>query len=73
MTSSPNPATPALARLLRWQDAGGTWLVIGRSDTSASVSLCRCDGGEEVERFTSSEPELVAFLGSRDSSEDAES
>ncbi len=62
-----------LGHLLRWEDAGGTWQVTALSASHASVSLCRCDGGEEVERFTSSEPELVAFLAGRSSSDGAES
>jgi len=54
--------TPGLARLLRWEDAGGTWQVVGLGAGRASVALCRCDGGEEVERLTSSDPELLAVL-----------
>jgi hypothetical protein len=34
-----------------------------------TVSLCRCDGGEEVGRLSSDDPELIAFLGDRLSSE----
>jgi hypothetical protein len=26
------------------------------------VALMRCDGGEEVDRFTSSDPRLLAFV-----------
>jgi hypothetical protein len=37
---------------------------------SVTVSLRRCDGGEEAERFTSGDPELLAFLDGRLSSED---
>ena len=54
--------TPALARLLRWEDAGGTWRRESGGAEQASVVLCRCDGGEEVERIVSSDPELLAFL-----------
>ena len=56
--------TSALARLLRWEDAGGTWRCESGGAEQASVVLCRCDGGEEVERILSSDPELLAFLRS---------
>jgi hypothetical protein len=52
----------ALARLIRWETAGGTWRVGSRGPDGASVILCRCDGGEELERLVSSEPELLEFL-----------
>jgi hypothetical protein len=28
-----------------------------------TVALLRCDGGEEVDRFTSDDPRLIAFVG----------
>jgi hypothetical protein len=34
------------------------------------VALLRCDGGEEVDRFTSDDPRLLDFLGGRLSSAD---
>jgi hypothetical protein len=64
------PLTPPLARLLRWEDAGGSWRVQGLTASVASVALCRCDGGEEQERLTSADPELLAYLAGRTSSED---
>lgn len=54
--------TRDLDRLLRWEVAGGTWHLAGRSDTTATISLCRCDGGEEVERIVSDDPGLLAYL-----------
>ena len=54
--------------LARWERAGGTWRVVARSSSAATVTLCR---GEEVERLTSSDPRLLAYLGARASSEDA--
>ena len=54
--------TRDLDRLLRWEVAGGTWQLAGRSATTATVALCRCDGGEEVERFVSTEPDLLAYV-----------
>jgi hypothetical protein len=60
----------AAARLDRWATAGGTWQLLTRTPTSATVALCRCDGGEEVERIVSADPDLLAYLGSRTRSED---
>ncbi len=34
-----------------------------------TIGLLRCDGGEEVDRFTSDDPRLLAFIGERMSSE----
>jgi hypothetical protein len=54
-----------VAKLQRWEDAGAVWEVISRADTSVTVGLLRCDGGEEVDRFTSDDPGLLAFIGDR--------
>jgi hypothetical protein len=51
-----------LARLQRWVDAGGSWRLGGRSGSAVTVLLLRCDGGEELERFTSSDPELLRHV-----------
>ena len=59
-----------MAALDRWRDMGALWQVVARSSASVTVALCRCDGGEEVERLTSSDPAVLAFLAGRDSSED---
>jgi hypothetical protein len=59
-----------VAVLRRWHDSGATWQVVARSPASVTVALCRCDGGEEVERLSSGDPELLAFLAGRDTSED---
>jgi hypothetical protein len=56
------------AELQRWQDSGAVWEVIARSRDSVTIGLLRCDGGEEVERFTSDDPRLLAFIGDRRSS-----
>lgn len=58
-----------VAVLTRWQDSGATWQVVARSHASVTVALCRCDGGEEMERLTSDDPALLTFLDGRDSSE----
>ena len=53
-------------RLVRWERFGGTWEILARADTEVTVSLRRCDGGEEQERFTSTDPLLLAWLAERD-------
>jgi hypothetical protein len=56
------------AELQRWQDSGAVWEVISRRGRGVTVTLLRCDGGEEVDRFTSDDPRLLAFIGDRQSS-----
>ncbi|WP_101948934.1 hypothetical protein [Mycobacterium sp. 3519A] len=56
------------AELQRWQDSGAVWQVISRTEDRITVGLLRCDGGEEVDRFTSDDPALLAFIGDRWSS-----
>ena len=57
-----------VAELQRWQDSGAVWVVISRTDDCVTVALLRCDGGEEVDRFTSDDPRLLDFIGDRLSS-----
>lgn len=45
------------------------WRVDSRTPDAVTIALLRCDGGEEVERFCSDDPELLAFIGNRRSSE----
>jgi len=56
------------AELQRWQDSGAVWEVIARTADNVTIGLLRCDGGEEVDRFTSDDPRLLAFIGDRRSS-----
>ncbi len=65
-TSSEDP----VGRLERWEAYGATWRVLSRRDDAITVSLCRCDGGEEVDRLTSGDPALRAYLDGRWSNED---
>jgi len=60
-------ATP-LDLITRWELFGGAWRVIARTGDQVTISLCRCDGGEEQQRLTSDEPALTAWLGDRTSS-----
>jgi hypothetical protein len=59
-----------VAELQRWQDAGAVWQVLSRHSDSVTVAMLRCDGGEEMERFTSDDPRLLTFIGDRQSSEE---
>lgn len=57
-----------VATLERWEDAGAHWEVVHRSVRDVTISMCRCDGGEELDRFTSDAPEVLDFLAGRSSS-----
>jgi hypothetical protein len=63
------PEEDRVAALQRWADAGAIWRVIWRDADSATVSLYTCDGGEEVDRFTSSQPALLRYLDEHGSDE----
>ena len=64
------PAADLLERLRRWEESGATWHVLTRSERGVTVSLCRCDDGEEVERLRSDDPIAVALLHGRTGSDD---
>lgn len=59
-----------VAVLRRWEDSGGAWAVLHRGADQVTVALLRCDGGEEVDRFTTSAPAVVGYLAGRRTSED---
>ena len=61
-----------LETLRRWESAGGSWYVARSTEDLVAVSLCRCDGGEEVERLVSRDPALVRYVSARPSSEAGE-
>lgn len=54
-----------LEALERWERAGGTWSVVSQTATRATVALCRCDGGEEVDQLTSADPAFLAHVTAR--------
>jgi hypothetical protein len=56
-------------RLRRWEDSGAVWRVIARTETEVVVALLTCTAGEEVGRLSSSDPDLLTFVGSRTTSE----
>ena len=57
-----------VAELQRWEDYGAVWSVVSRKPDRVTVALLRCDGGEEVDRFTSDDPRLLVYIGQRFSS-----
>ena len=54
-----------VAELTRWEDSGATWQVVVGTRHGVTIALMRCDGGEEVDRFTSDDPRLTAFVDAR--------
>ncbi len=45
-----------LKRLTRWVGAGGLWAVVASTPHGVTIGLCLCDAGEEIDRFTTSDP-----------------
>jgi uncharacterized protein len=64
------PAPDFVAKLRRWEDAGGVWRVLGQDRDAVTVGLYRCDGGEEADRFVATDPRVAEFLAGRTSSQD---
>ncbi|MET9213424.1 MULTISPECIES: hypothetical protein [Actinomycetes] len=56
--------------LRRWADSGAIWRVVARRADTVTIGLFECTGGQEVDRFASTDPALLRFLGDRNSSED---
>ena len=54
--------TEQIDRLDRWIAHGGTCQLVQTGTDSADVVLRRCDGGEEVERFATSDPAVLAWV-----------
>ena len=48
--------TDRVAELQRWELSGAVWSIVSRKQDRVTVALLRCDGGEEVDRFTSYVP-----------------
>ena len=59
MTTDPEPPVEVLRR---WETFGGVWEVVQRTPDQVVISLRRCDGGEEVSRLVSEDPEVRAFV-----------
>ena len=54
-----------LAKLRRWEQAGAAWQVIARRAGVLVIALQTCDTREEVDRLTSTDPELLNYVGDR--------
>ncbi|MDN5797590.1 MAG: hypothetical protein L0H79_17825 [Intrasporangium sp.] len=66
-----DPVAPSPVEVLRrWADSGATWRVVSHVDGRLQISMRTCTGDEEMQRLDSGDPELVAFVGERTSSED---
>ena len=57
-------------RLERWQQFGAVWRVTSERSATVTISLCRCDGGEEVGQIVSDDAHLLEWLGGRMNSDD---
>jgi hypothetical protein len=56
-----------LETVQRWEEFGAAWEVVHRTPDQVTLSLLRCDGGEEVSRLVSSDPALLAHIDGRSS------
>ena len=70
MSNKAAPPSSALTTLLRWESSGGTWAVLRRSPADLTISLRTCTAGEEVERLTSDDADVVAHVADRARSDD---
>jgi hypothetical protein len=61
----------AVERLERWQQFGAVWRVLSHRSGTVTISLCRCDGGEEVGQIVSRDAHLLDWLGGRRSSDES--
>ena len=52
--------------LRRWEDFGAVWQVVARTPEQVTVSLRRCDAGEEVSRLVSDDPALRVYAEERE-------
>jgi hypothetical protein len=49
-TGAKESGTDFVAKLRRWEDAGGLWRVLSHDRDAITVGLYRCDDGEEADR-----------------------
>jgi hypothetical protein len=62
---APDPADA----LRRWESFGAKWRVLDRGADGLTVSLCRCDSDEEVDRIISDDARLIAYVAGRSASD----
>ncbi len=58
-----------LEALRRWEDSGAVWRLLLRRGDVVEVALLTCSAGEEVGRITTSDPRVLAFIGTRTGSD----
>ena len=60
------PSDDPVDVLRRWEAFGAVWEVVARTPDEVTVSLKRCDAGEEVSRLVSADPALRAYVDDQD-------
>ena len=60
------PSDDPVEVLRRWEAFGAVWEVVARTPDEVTVSLKRCDAGEEVSRLVSDDPALRAYVDEQD-------
>jgi hypothetical protein len=55
--------------LRRWEDFGAVWQVVARTPEQLTISLRRCDAGEEVSRLVSDDPALREYVDQQSADE----
>lgn len=55
-------ASPDLARILRWVQAGGEWRLLDERNDEVTISLLRCDAGEEIDRLVSRADDVRRYV-----------
>lgn len=70
MDENPEPSR-TLLKLQRWEGSGAIWRVTSRTDTRLRIDLVTCTGGQVMETVDSSDADVLAWVGSRDSSDGA--
>lgn len=68
MDAPPDPPAD-LDRWRRWVEHGGAWELLDTTESSVTLRLLTCDGGEEMERLVSEDPALVAAVRAEASAE----
>ncbi len=59
-----------LDHLRRWEESGAAWRVVVRTPRDVEIALLTCDAGEEVDRLRTADPAVLAYVGTRDRSDD---
>ncbi len=65
----PDEPVDPVAVLRRWEAGGGGWRVEPGARGELTVVLLTCDGGEEMDRLTSADADLAAYLDGRTASD----